>query len=294
MIDHLSGFVDYLQNRKSASENTVQAYRRDIIQFVEFINGLGIKQLSLVDCSLIEKYTDCVLKKGRSESTVSRIVASIRCFYRYLITIGEVKENPAVGLKLVHEKKHLPEILTSEEVDLLLSQPLCNDMKGYRDKALLELLYATGIKVSELVALNIYDINLELGVLRCHSESKSRIIPVYKDAVNAVSAYLKNAAAFLDMQGSETPLFVNRGGGRLSRQGFWKIIKQYADQAGIDKCITPHTLRHSFATHLLENGADLKSIQEMLGHADISSTQIYAQIVKNHCREVYDKCHPRA
>lgn len=294
MFDYISGFVDYLQNPKSASDNTIQAYRRDVVQYIDFINGYGVKDFGAVDNAMIENFATSLLKKGRSEATVSRTIASIRCFYRYLIKIGEVKNNPTVGLKLTHEKKHLPEILTNEEVDLLLKQPLCDCIKGYRDKAMLEILYATGIRVSELVALNISDVDLKHGVLYCHSDNKSRVIPVYSDAINAVSQYLDKISDFVDINDGNTALFVNRAGTRLSRQGFWKIIKQYAQCAGIEKCITPHTLRHSFAAHLLENGADLKSIQEMLGHADISSTQVYAQIVKSHCREVYDKCHPRA
>lgn len=295
MVDYISGFVDYLKNSKSASDNTIQAYRRDVVQYIDFISGNGVKELGDVNSAMVEKFATSLLNKGRSEATVFRTIASIRCFYRYLIRIGEVKNNPTVEIKLTHEKKHLPEILTSEEVDLLLKQPLCDSIKGYRDKAMLEILYATGIRVSELVALNISDIDLKLGVLYCHSDnSKSRVIPVYSEAINAVAQYLDKISDFVDITDGNAALFVNRGGTRLSRQGFWKIIKQYAQCAGIDKCITPHTLRHSFAAHLLENGADLKSIQEMLGHADISSTQVYAQIVKSHCREVYEKCHPRA
>jgi integrase/recombinase XerD len=292
MFAYISGFVDYLKNERSASENTVQAYHRDVFQFIEYINGIGLIRLDAVDDAVINRFTTNLFSKGKSEATVSRIIASIRCFYRYLIVIGEANSNPAMGLKIAHGKKRLPEILTNKEVNLLLSQPVCSDIKGYRDKAMLELLYATGIKVSELVALNLSDVNLELGALYCRNDHKNRVIPVYREAVNAVSSYVK--AAVVDLNDQSMPLFVNRSGGRLSRQGFWKIIKQYADMAGIEKCITPHTLRHSFAAHLLENGADLKSIQEMLGHSDISSTQIYAQIVKSHYRDVYDKCHPRA
>lgn len=292
MDEYIYDFIEFLKNLKSASDNTIQAYRRDIVKFCKFTNNLGIMQPDLVDKSVLNNYTEFMLKGGSSQSTVSRSVASIRSFYRFLITQGTVKNNPAVGLELAHEKKRLPEILTNEEVDLLLSQPDCNDFKGYRDKAMLEVLYATGIRVSELVALNVCDINLDLGVLNCHSDNKSRVIPVYAEAIKAVSIYLEKSADFLD--GSDGALFVNYGGGRLTRQGFWKIIKQYALKANIKKCITPHTLRHSFAAHLLENGADLKSIQEMLGHSDISSTHIYARVVKNRYREVYDKCHPRA
>lgn len=290
--EHLEGFVDFLKNGKSASENTVQAYRRDISQFLDFLHSIGVEEPDLASSEVLAEYTAHLQELGRSESTVSRSVASIRGFYRYLIQQGESQENPAAGIKLRHETKRLPEILTNEEVDLLLRQPDCVDFKGFRDKAMLEILYATGIRVSELVSLNVPDINLELGILYCRCDSKNRVIPVYPEAVKAVETYLKEAAGYLaDAAGA---LFVNYSGGRLTRQGFWKIIKQYTEKAGIQRCITPHTLRHSFAAHLLENGADLKSIQEMLGHADISSTNIYARIVRNRYREVYDKCHPRA
>lgn len=292
MEEYIGGFIDFLKNLKSASDNTIQAYRRDIVKFCKYTDSLDIMQPDMVDKAVLTDYTDFLLKGGSSQSTVSRSVASIRSFYRYLVTQGVAKSNPAAGLVLAHEKKRLPEILTNEEIDLLLNQPDCVDFKGYRDKAMLEVLYATGIRVSELVALNVCDISLDLGVLYCHSENKSRIIPVYPEAVKAVSTYLEKSSDFLG--GNDGALFVNYGGGRLTRQGFWKIVKQYASKANIDKCITPHTLRHSFAAHLLENGADLKSIQEMLGHSDISSTHIYARVIKNRYREVYDKCHPRA
>lgn len=293
MVDYLTGFIVYLETTKSASANTIDAYKRDISQYLDYVINIKKKNLSDISTSDVLDFIELLQKKRKSESTIVRCAASVRCFYKYLIAIGEAHQNPALGLKLSHEKKRLPEILTSEEVDLLLSQPSCEDFKGCRDKAMLELLYATGIRVSELVSLNISDINLELGILYCRGEYKSRIIPVYKDAIDAVMNYLVLLGNEYQLDGNRA-LFVNHNGGRLSRQGFWKIIKQYAKQAGINKTITPHTLRHSFAAHLLENGADLKSIKEMLGHADISSTQVYTQIVSNHFREVYNKCHPRA
>ncbi|MEG6572076.1 site-specific tyrosine recombinase/integron integrase [[Clostridium] cellulosi] len=293
MVDYLTGFIVYLETTKSASANTIDAYKRDISQYLDYVINIKKKNLSDISTSDVLDFIELLQKKGKSESTIVRCAASVRCFYKYLIAIGEAHQNPALGLMLSHEKKRLPEILTSEEVDLLLSQPSCEDFKGCRDKAMLELLYATGIRVSELVSLNISDINLELGILYCRGEYKSRIIPVYKDAIDAVMNYLVLLGNEYQLDGNRA-LFVNHNGGRLSRQGFWKIIKQYAKQAGINKTITPHTLRHSFAAHLLENGADLKSIKEMLGHADISSTQVYTQIVSNHFREVYNKCHPRA
>jgi integrase/recombinase XerD len=235
-------------------------------------------------------------KSGKSGSTISRFLASVRCFFQYLISAGYASGNPASGIKLKREKKQLPEILTNAEVELLLNQPSCIDFKGFRDKAMLEILYATGIRVTELISLNIGDINLDLGVLYCRgtAEGKNRIIPIYPAAVKSVAQYLVQSRGILLSDDINSPIFVNLSGNRLTRQGFWKIIKMYSAQACIKKRITPHTLRHSFAAHLLENGADLKSIQEMLGHADISSTQIYAQILKNRYRDVYNKCHPRA
>lgn len=304
MTDYSLGFLDYLRNNKNASDNTIEAYRRDIKFFNDFLTTKKSADYRNVNSQLIEKYEDYLSKIGKSTSTILRNISSIRCFYKYLIEIGEVKDNPTLGMKLVKEKKTIPEILTNEEVDLLLNQPQCNCLKGLRDKALLEILYATGMRVSELVSLNVSDIDYNIEVINCHCDNKSRTIPVYHEALQSLQNYINqrknetiNNSSNLTIENvtlDNEPLFVNWVGTRLSRQGFWKIIKNYADQAGIKKCITPHTLRHSFAIHLLENGADLKSIQQMLGHNDISSTQIYVQIVKNHCREVYDKCHPKA
>ena len=191
-------------------------------------------------------------------------------------------------------ERHLPQILTGEEVDLFLEQPQCTDMKGYRDHAMLELLYATGIRVSELIAMNVEDLNLSVGVVRCSGKAKERIIPLYPAAIKALQEYVETIRPSMIASPEETALFVNMNGERMSRQGFWKIIKYYQEKAQIDKDITPHTLRHSFAAHLLENGADLRSIQEMLGHADISSTQIYANLINQKLKDVYNKTHPRA
>ena len=205
-----------------------------------------------------------------------------------------IERNPST--KLVPEKstQKLPQILTSKEVDLLLAQPECIDAKGYRDRAMLELLYATGIRVTELIDLNINDVNLAEGVIRCHSRDKERYIPMYPKAVKALSDYLELVRPQMIAMPDEEALFVNVGGERMSRQGFWKLIKHYQKKAKIEKEITPHTLRHSFAAHLLENGADIHAIQEMLGHADISSTQVYSQLVKKQLKDVYNMAHPRA
>lgn len=294
MEDQINGFVGYLQQKKSASASTLQSYHHDVLQFSEYMQQNGINDFNKVARDFVFEYIEYLRKIGRSDSTVSRFIASLRCFYQYLISQDFAESNPAAGIKLKKDKRRLPEILTNEEVVTLLNQPDCVDFKGYRDRAMLEILYATGIRVSELVALNIKDINLELGVLYCRNQGKSRIIPIYPAAVKAVAEYLHQARGIIYDDGDDQAIFVNLSGNRLTRQGFWKIIKLYAQKADIRKSITPHTLRHSFAAHLLENGADLKSIQEMLGHSDISSTQIYTQVIKNRYKDVYKKCHPRA
>jgi integrase/recombinase XerD len=294
MNEYLQGFEDFLKINKSASVSTFQSYRRDVSQFIEYLESIEIRRFQDVDEDKLQQFSTHLKQSGKSASTISRSFASIRSFYQYMIHIGQTKTNPAASFKVEREKRSLPEILTNAEVELLLSQPSRRDFKGARDKAMLELLYATGIRVSELIALNKKDINCEIGLLYCHGAEKTRLIPIYPGAVKAINEYLACAKGILDESNEDCAIFVNNSGHRLTRQGFWKIIKIYAEQAGINKCITPHTLRHSFATHLLENGADLKSIQEMLGHADISSTQIYARIIKDRYQTVYNKFHPKS
>lgn len=242
----------------------------------------------------VERYAKYLMSRGKSVSTVTRAVASLKSFFGYLYREGYIDANPARGVAPTKVERKLPQILTSKEVELFLEQPECTDAKGYRDHAMLELLYATGIRVSELIDLDMEHLSLSGGFLRCVGKGKERIIPLYPAAVKALGDYLRDVRPQLVEDETETALFVNMNGRRMSRQGFWKIIKHYQEKAGIKKEITPHTLRHSFAAHLLENGADLRSIQEMLGHADISSTQIYAQLVKQKLKDVYIKAHPRA
>ena len=231
---------------------------------------------------------------GKSASSVTRFLASVKSFYNFLVGNRDMKSNPAKGITAAKAERKYPEILTSKEVELFLEQPQCVDAKGFRDHAMLELLYATGIRVSELISLNLGDFNAAGGFIRCESRGKERMIPLYHTAIKAIQDYVKNVRPQLISDSSEDALFVNMNGERMSRQGFWKIIKFYQEKAGIQKDITPHTLRHSFAVHLLENGADLRSIQEMLGHADISSTQIYTHVIKRQLKDVYQKAHPRA
>ena len=287
-------FNDYLVNVKKASVNTLSSYLRDIRQFGEYLSSHTELDYSEADQTVLGEYIGWLRGTGKSVATVSRNIASLKCFYAFLVTQRLVENNPTG--KLVPDKttQKLPQILTSKEVELLLEQPECTDLKGYRDKAMLELLYATGIRVSELISLNLSDLNLSAGVVRCVSHDKERFIPLYPAAIRALSEYLEFVRPQMIAREDEQSLFVNVSGERMSRQGFWKIIKSYQVKAHIDKDITPHTLRHSFAAHLLENGADLRSIQEMLGHADISSTQIYSQLVKKQLKDVYNKSHPRA
>ena len=293
MADWLSVYEDYLKNEKQASANTVSSYLRDVRQFAKEMEEREIP-LPEVLSQDVEEYAHDLTRKGKSPATVTRSVASIKSFYNCLISRGEIDRNPAKGVVPAKVERKLPQILTGKEVELFLEQPECTDLKGYRDRAMLELLYATGIRVSELIALDVDDLNLPGGVLKCFSKGKERIIPLYPAAIRALNEYVHNVRPQLVDSLDETALFVNMNGERMSRQGFWKLIKYYQEKAGIKKDITPHTLRHSFAAHLLENGADLRSIQEMLGHADISSTQIYSRLLNQKIKDVYLKAHPRA
>ena len=290
----ISEFEKYLRNDKKASENTLSSYLRDIRQLADYLeNKCGCTVINAKD-SDINGYIDSLRAEGKSIATVSRCIASIKGLYTHLVINRYLKTNPS--LKLVPEKnvQKLPEILTDEEINLLLSQPRPIDAKGFRDKAMLELLYATGIRVSELINLNVEDVNLEASMIRCESKGKERFIPMYKEAVESLESYLALVRPQMIANPKETALFVNVSGERMSRQGFWKIIKYYTKEAGIEKDITPHTLRHSFAAHLLENGADIHDIQEMLGHSDISSTQVYSNLVKKQLYDSYLKAHPKA
>ncbi|MGI6777995.1 MAG: site-specific tyrosine recombinase XerD [Acetivibrionales bacterium] len=287
-------FVNFLEKDKRLSLNTLQSYRRDIEQYISYLRGLNLNSIANTNKTTVITYLLHLKKKGRATSTISRNLASIRSFYQYLTKNRIIERDPTMELESPKVEKKLPQILSTKEVELLLEQPKCVDLKGYRDKAMLELLYATGIRVSELISLDITDLNMQMGFIRCNKGARERMIPIGSIAINALQQYLSKARNLLITNNNEQALFVNVNGGRLTRQGFWKIIKQYKNQAQINKDITPHTLRHSFAAHLLENGADLRSIQEMLGHSDISSTQIYAQIAKNKIKEIYKKTHPRA
>ena len=293
MSELLTVYEDYLKTEKHASANTVSSYVRDVHQFAQSMEDSGVSLPEVLPKD-VEGFTKSLVRKGKSPATVTRSVASIKSFYNCLIALGKVDRNPAKGVAPAKVERKLPQVLTGKEVELFLEQPDCTDLKGYRDRAMLELLYATGIRVSELIDLDLDDLNLPGGVLKCYSKGKERIIPLYQTAIRALSEYVHNVRPQLVEDVEETALFVNMNGERMSRQGFWKLIKYYQEKAGIQKDITPHTLRHSFAAHLLENGADLRSIQEMLGHADISSTQIYSKLLNQKLKDVYLKAHPRA
>jgi integrase/recombinase XerD len=292
-MDYISAYEFWLTREKKASNNTLCSYLRDVRQFTEWLDleGLAPTQVTQSD---IKRFASYLTKKGKSDATVVRSIASLKSFYTYMLTSHNVPVNPAKGFTPSKVERKLPEILTGKEVDLFLDQPDTSEEKGCRDKAMLEVLYATGIRVTELISLDIKDVNLSVGFIRCIGKGKERIVPLYKTAVKALATYINEVRPQLLDEPHQQALFVNMNGERMSRQGFWKIVKYYQEKAGISKDITPHTLRHSFAAHLLENGADLKSIQEMLGHADISSTQIYTQVVNQKLRDVYAKAHPRA
>ncbi len=294
MNGYASDFTYYLKNIKKSSASTVDSYSRDIIKFENFCTASNVKNISDITSEFIKKYTGYMLSNGQSEASVSRSFASLRCYFKYLVTNKVINESPMSNITQIHSVKKLPEILTNKEVITLLNQPVGNDFKSCRDKAMLELLYATGIKVSELISLKLSDINLNIGILHLRNQKSERIIPIYPEAIKAISKYINNVRIFLVSDEDNEYLFTNMNGQVMTRQGFWKIIKQYASQAKIKKDITPHTLRHSFAAHLLENGAQLTDIKEMLGHSDISSTQIYAQIMKNKYAAAYKKYHPMA
>lgn len=294
MAELLSQYEQYLVEEKHASSNTLSSYMRDLHQFAAYLDEYNALPLERATQEIINDYVAWMGGKGKSAATVTRSIASIKSFYSYLQLTGVVRVNPAKGIAALKVEHKFPEILTGKEVELFLDQPRCVDAKGYRDHAMLELLYATGIRVSELISLNEEDVSLSAGFIRARSKGKERVIPLYPAAVKALSAYIKEVRPQLLADPEEKALFVNMNGERMSRQGFWKIVKHYQETAGISKDITPHTLRHSFAVHLLENGADLRSIQEMLGHADISSTQIYTHVVKRHLKDVYQRAHPRA
>ncbi|MBO6243186.1 MAG: site-specific tyrosine recombinase XerD [Clostridia bacterium] len=293
MEKQLKLYYEFLENEKKLSDNTLQSYKRDLKQFKNYIEQEG-KNYNKLEEKDIKDYIGYLQKVGKKPSTISRCIASIRSFYQYELKHKKVKQDPTDNIQSPKIEKRVPSVLTSKEVALLLEQPSDVDLKGIRDKAMLEFAYATGMRVTEIISLNIDDVNLDEGFVVCANGNKKRNIPLGTMSLKALKEYVNNARDIIIKDEKETALFVNINGKRLTRQGFWKIIKYYKEQAHITKDITPHVLRHSFATHLLQNGADLKAIQTMLGHSDISSTQVYMQFQDESLRKVYKNAHPRA
>lgn len=293
MEKEIDQFISYLHNTKKTSENTEMSYRRDLNKVLKYMKEQGIAEVSEITVTHLHSYILYLEKNHFAAATISRNIASIKAFYHYLWKEGKVPGDISEALKPPKIEKKIPEILSEEQVNRLLEQPGTESPKEVRDKAMLELLYATGIRVTELISLKVTDVNLKLGFIVCRDNNKERVVPFGREAKNALLRYLESARRDMIENEEEDTLFVNYSGQPMSRQGFWKLIKYYAKKAGIEEDITPHTLRHSFAAHLVENGADLRSVQEMLGHSDISTTQIYAAMNHNHIREVYAKAHPR-
>jgi len=291
----LKSFLEYLSVEKGLAKNTIEAYKRDLTSYFYYLRTKNILNINCVNTTTIVSYLLLMQKSGKASSSISRACAAIKSFYQFLFKENMIKEDPSVNLDAPKLEHRLPKVLTIQEVEKLLSQPDMTNLLGIRDRSILELLYSTGIRVSELTSINIDNVNLEAGFLRCIGKgSKERIIPVGAITLNYLRQYMSYARKQL-LNGKESKiLFLNRQGKTMTRQGIWKLIKKYSKQAGISKKITPHTLRHSFATHLLENGADLRAVQEMLGHADISTTQIYTHLTRNKIKQVYDNTHPRA
>lgn len=295
MEQQINALIQFMHEKKNTSTNTELSYRRDLMKLADFLQStLGKKNFGEVTEDDLKAYIQHMYDTNAAPTSISRSIASTKALFSYLLDQNIVKEDVALALKSPKIEKKEPSIMSKKDVMKLLEQPSGNAPKQVRDKAMLELLYATGIRVSELISLKTSDVNLSMGFIVCHDAHKERIIPFGAKAKESLMNYLSGARDAMLEDKSSQILFANCSGEAMSRQGFWKIIKYYAKKAGIDADITPHTLRHSFAAHLVENGADLRSVQEMLGHSDISTTQIYVNLTQSRLREVYDKAHPRS
>lgn len=297
MDHHIKEFIHFLLVEKGLSQNTILSYERDLKSYVQYLKTTeSISSLNDVQRVHIVQFLGFLKEQGKSPKTIARHIASVRAFHQFLLRDKTADQDPSVLIETPKLQRTLPKVLSLEEVERLLEAPKVQDHFGKRDKAMLELLYATGIRVSELIALDIDHVHLTMGFVRCNAAGdKERIIPIGRAATDAIKQYVERGRHdFAPNKHQDHALFLNHQGKRLTRQGFWKILKKLASVAGIEKELTPHTLRHSFATHLLENGADLRAVQEMLGHADISSTQIYTNVTKTRLKDVYSKFHPRA
>jgi len=293
MEELIQAFISYLHHVKKTSNNTEQSYQRDLKKLAAYLEAQGIWSIHSVTGTTLNAYVLYLEREGFKAATISRNIASVKAFYHYLLKEHRVLEDVSENLRAPRVEKREPGILSMEEVDRLLKKPTDANIKEIRDRAMLELLYATGIRVTELISLKVADINMQMGYIVCHDKNKERVIPFGNQAREALQTYLLKSRTAMICEPQEETLFVNCSGKPMSRQGFWKLIKHYAAMAGITEEITPHTLRHSFAAHLVENGADLRSVQEMLGHSDISTTQVYAHMSQNRIRDVYTKAHPR-
>ncbi|NLP49175.1 site-specific tyrosine recombinase XerD [Bacillus sp. RO1] len=296
MQDQLKDFIHFLVVEKGLASNTVVSYERDLKSYLLYLNKVEeMTSLDAVTRSTIIQFLKFLTENGKSSKTIARHIASIRSFHQFLLREKVTTQDPTVHIDRPKQEQKLPQVMSLEEVQALLDSPDTTKVFGIRDKAMLELLYATGMRVSELISLNLSDVHLTMGFVRCIGKgNKERIIPLGSMAQNAINNYIEESRSQLIKKKTTDALFVNLYGNRLTRQGFWKILKKLTKEAGIEKELTPHTLRHSFATHLLENGADLRAVQEMLGHADISTTQIYTHVTKTRMKDVYSMFHPRA
>ncbi|MBS2969494.1 site-specific tyrosine recombinase XerD [Metabacillus sp. KIGAM252] len=296
MNDQLKDFIHYMVVERGLSHNTVVSYERDLKNYLRFLTEQELDSLNKVSRVHIIQFLKMLKESSKSSKTIARHVASIRAFHQFLLRERAVDQDPSVHIETPQVERTLPKVLSLQEVEKLMDTPLMNSPFGYRDKAMLELLYATGIRVSEMTQLNLADVHLEMGFIRCFGKgSKERIVPIGRTAAGSIQDYLEKGRVKLASRKEKTDaLFLNHHGKRITRQGFWKNLKKISLEAGIQKELTPHTLRHSFATHLLENGADLRAVQEMLGHADISTTQIYTHVSKTRLKDVYQQFHPRA
>ena len=287
-------YLSYLSQVKKVSPNTLESYRRDILKYHDYMTKVQMRDLCAANRTIILDFLLTMQKQGMATSSILRMLASLRSLYRFLLQKQYISENPAEEIHGFKSEKKTPQILTDQEVERLLEQPVCKDFKGYRDCAMLELLYATGMRVSELISLKVSDVNLEIGYINCFHGGENRVIPIHTTARDKITAYLRHGRSKLPQIADDDILFLNLNGAMLTRQGFWKIMKYYQKKAKITTDITPHMLRRTFAIRFLENGADLKSIQSILGHKDIASTQFYAQIVKRKLADTYYRAHPRA
>ncbi len=297
MEDQLKDFIHFLIVEKGLAKNTIVSYERDLKSYIKYFRNVEqLKSFNEVERIHIIHFLGHLKEQGKSSRTLARHVASIRAFHQFLLRERVTDHDPSVHIETPKLERTLPKVLNLEEVETLLDSPNTKDHYGIRDKAMLELLYATGIRVSELIGLQTGDVHLTMGFVRCIGKgNKERIIPIGKTALAALEHYVNNGRShFISKKNQDNALFLNHHGKQLTRQGFWKILKRLAQDAGIEKELTPHTLRHSFATHLLENGADIRAVQEMLGHSDISTTQIYTHVTKTRLKDVYSKFHPRA